>query len=289
MKSEVNQQLHKVTVLAILAAAVLVVIKAGAWQATGSVALLGSLLDSVLDFSVSLMNFFAVRHAMTPADDEHRFGHGKAEALAAAVQGLVISVSAVFLLFESIKAFINPQPISESAIGIVVILVSIAITLGLVLVQRRVAQQTGSLAISADSAHYAADLYMNIGVIAALLLSGYMGLTYADPILGLVVVAILLNSAREVFIQARDQLMDHELDDEARERIRQIVFSVSDVLGMHDLRTRQSGVQVFVQCHIEIDGSMSLNQAHQISQTVESRIKEAFPGAEIIIHQDPHD
>ncbi len=273
--------------LAVFVALCLIVMKGYAWVITGSVALLGSLLDSVLDFSISFINFFAVKHALTPADNEHRFGHGKAEALAALGQGIIIAVSAGFLAWRSIESFIDPQPLAHGSVGIVVICISIALTLLLVFVQRRVAAQTGSLAIAADSAHYEGDLYMNIAVIGAILLADFVALPIADPILGLVVTVILLRSSQSILVKAGKQLMDHEVNEPTRDKIRDIIMAHKDVLAMHDLRTRKSGTQLFIQCHIELDGSMSLNRAHRISDEVEMRLLEAFPGSDILIHQDP--
>ena len=287
MGLEPGKRVQGTALLAIFVASVMIVMKAMAWLLTGSVALLGSFLDSIMDLSLSVMNFFAIRHAQTPADEEHRFGHGKAEALAALAQGAALSLAALFLVSEAARAFFNPSVLQESTIGIIVILISIVLTGALVMVQRRVAKATNSVAIHADSAHYAGDLYMNVGVIAALVLSGPLGFVYADPVLGLVVAAMLAKSAWDIFVAAADQLMDRELDDAAREEIKQIILSHPQVLGLHDLRTRRAGLSSFIQCHIELDGAMTLNNAHQISDAVEASVMAKFPGAEVLIHQDP--
>jgi ferrous-iron efflux pump FieF len=287
MGLEPGKRVQGAALLAIFVASVMIIMKAGAWVLTGSVALLGSFLDSIMDLSLSVMNFFAIRHAQTPADEEHRFGHGKAEALAALVQGAALSLAALFLISEAARAFFNPVALAETNIGIIVIAISIVMTGGLVMVQRRVAKATNSVAIHADSAHYAGDLYMNIGVIAALVLSGPLGFVYADPILGLVVAGMLAKSAWVIFTAAADQLMDRELDDAARDEIKQIILSHPQVLGLHDLRTRRAGLSSFVQCHIELDGDMTLNNAHKISDAVEASVMAKFPGAEVLIHQDP--
>ncbi len=273
--------------LAIVVASVLIVIKAGAWMLTGSVALLGSFLDSVMDLSLSVMNFFAIRHAQTPADEEHRFGHGKAEALAALVQAAMLLSAALFLLYEALQAILAPQPIAASDIGIGVMVVSIILTLALVVVQRRVAKATQSVAISADSAHYTGDIVINLGVILALVLAGNFDLPYADPILGMVVALILINSSRQVFVNAADQLMDREFDDADRDEIKRLILSHPQVRGLHDLRTRRAGLTSFIQCHIELDGAMSLTMAHQISDAVEALVLAKFPQSEVLLHQDP--
>lgn len=284
---EPGKRVQGTALLAIVVASVMIVMKAVGWLLTGSVALLGSFLDSIMDLSLSVMNFFAIRHAQTPADEEHRFGHGKAEALAALVQGAALSLAALFLLVEAGQALLNPAPLSQTTVGIVVIAISIILTGGLVMVQRRVAKATQSVAIHADSAHYAGDVYMNLGVIGALVLSGPLGFAYADPVVGIVVAGILAKSAWEIFTAAADQLMDRELDDAARDEIKQIILSHPQVRGLHDLRTRRAGLSSFIQCHIELDGDMTLNQAHQISDAVEASVMGKFPGAEVLIHQDP--
>ena len=284
---EPGKRVRGTALLAIVVASVLIVIKAGAWMLTGSVALLGSFLDSVMDLSLSVMNFFAIRHAQTPADKEHRFGHGKAEALAALVQAAMLLSAALFLLYEALQAILAPQPIAASNIGIGVMVVSIILTLGLVFVQRSVAKATQSVAISADSAHYTGDIVINLGVILALVLSGHFGLPYADPILGMVVALILINSSRQVFVNAADQLMDREFDDADRAEIKRLILSHPQVLGLHDLRTRRAGLTSFIQCHIELDGAMSLTMAHQISDAVEALVLAKFPQSEVLLHQDP--
>ena len=282
-----SRQIQLASSLAVIVALSLIGLKTYAWLATGSIALLGSLFDSVLDFSISFINFFVVRHALTPADDEHRFGHGKAEALAALAQALVISVSAILLIMQSVDRFFNPQPISHGVIGIVVIVIAIVATLGLVFFQRKVAKNTGSLAISADSAHYEADLYMNLAVILSLVLTIYADFALADPILGGVVALMLLMSAREILAKSSKQLMDHEANDETRGNIEAIIGAHPEVRSFHDLRTRHSGTQLFIQAHIELDGEMSLFRAHEIAEEVEAALLMQYPGADVILHQDP--
>ncbi len=285
VSASAGRQIRLASGFAVFMALLLIAIKSVAWVMTGSVALLGSLLDSVLDFSISAINFFAISHSLTPADHEHRFGHGKAEALAALAQAAIISVSALFLLSQSVTGFFEPRILNHSWIGVGVISASIVLTLLLVFVQRRVAKNTGSLAIGADSAHYEGDLYMNVAVIAALILNDYI--VYADPALGVVVTLILFNSARGIAIKSFKQLMDHEVNDETRAQIRDIIVSHPDVHDVHDLRTRRSGIQLFIQAHIELDGSITLARAHHISDEVELSLEGVFPDADILLHQDP--
>ena len=275
------------TYASVAVAAVLIVIKLIALALTGSVALLSSLIDSILDAVASVANLFAVRHSLTPPDAEHRFGHGKAESLAALGQAALISGSAVFLIWEGVSRLVRPQAVEAGAIGIGVMIVSMALTAGLVLFQRFVVRKTGSVAIAADSLHYRSDFLMNAAVIAALALSYYAEFTFADPLFAIAIALYILYSAYEILRTALDQLMDRELPEDDRQRIREIAMAHDEVRDMHDLRTRASGTQTFIQLHLELDGAMSLYRAHVIADTVEADIYQAFPGAEVIIHQDP--
>lgn len=283
-----NARLMKqATYAAVAVAVMLVAAKALAVYMTGSVAMLGTLLDSLLDGAASLLNLVAIRHALTPADDEHRFGHGKAEALAGMGQSIFICASAGFIAYESITRFFNPAPVGNSLPGIMVTAAAIAVTLALVAFQRHVVSRTGSLAIEADSIHYRGDLLMNLSALAAIFLSGTLGLHWADPLGGILIAGLIAFSAVQIALAAYDQLMDRELTDAERERIAVIVLSHPEVVGIHDLRTRASGTRAFIQCHLELDPAISLMKAHLISDEVEARILEAFPEAEVIIHQDP--
>lgn len=268
-------------------AATLIAIKVVAYWMTGSTALFGSLLDSGLDLGASMVNLFAVRYALTEADEEHRFGHGKAESIGALAQAALIAGSAVFLAIESMAKTGDPAPVQASGIGIAVMLVSIALTLGLVLFQRSVVARSGSVAIGADLLHYAGDLAMNAGVILALVLSSVAGLHIADPLIGLGIALWLLKGAWTIVNAAFAQLMDREMPDEERSRIQQAALSVADVRAVHDLRTRQSGVSTFIQVHVELDGDMSLYRAHVVADAVEAEIEQICPGAEVFVHLDP--
>jgi ferrous-iron efflux pump FieF len=232
------------------------------------------------------LNLLAVRHALEPADSEHRFGHGKAEAIAGLGQAAFISGSGFFLVFESITRMIRPEPLTYGWIGIAVMLVSLAATLALVWFQRRVLAQTQSVAIQADSFHYVTDIASNISVLAALILVG-MGYRFADPLVGLGIALFILWGAYKIFRGAYDELMDREMSDAEREQIKGIAIAVPGVLSIHDLRTRRSGHNAFVQLHLDLPPGMTLQQAHVISDAVEARILNAFPGAEVLIHQDP--
>ena len=277
------------TYASVCVAGILIVAKLIAWLATDSVAILSSLVDSVLDSFASLLNLFAVHQALTPADDEHRFGHGKAESIAGLGQAAFIAGSALFLIFESIRRFVTPQDVSHGTLGIGVMTLSIVLTFGLVRFQMHVVKATGSTAIQADSLHYRADLLVNASIIAALVLSTQFEVRWIDPAVAIAIAVYILYSAWQIARGALDALMDHEFPDPERRRIIEIASAHPEVKGVHDLRTRKSGLQPFVQLHLELDGAMTLHDAHIISDQVEADIMAQFPGAEVIIHQDPED
>ncbi len=279
--------MRRATNLAVAAAALMIVGKLGAWLATDSVSILSSLADSVMDVLASLINLFAVRQALQPPDREHRFGHGKAEPLAGLGQALFISASAIFLIVEAVGRILEPEPIARAPVGIGVMVFATIVTMALVTYQRRVVRLTGSTAIRADALHYASDILMNIGVIAALALAMTVGWGLADPIIALVIAAVIIHAAVRVARSAIQQLMDREFPEQDRERIRQIVLEHPDVLNCHDLRTRRSGIDSFIQVHVEMDSSLTLLRAHEISDDVEARIRKVFPHAEVLIHADP--
>jgi ferrous-iron efflux pump FieF len=275
------------TYAAVAVAAALIGIKLWAWVATHSVAMLASLVDSTLDLVASGLNLLAVRHALTPADKEHRFGHGKAEALAGLGQAAFIGGSAAFLLFQSLERMVRPEPVEQSTMGLAVIGVSLVLTVALVLFQRYVIARTRSLAISADRLHYATDIATNLGVVLALVLAGLWGWQIADPLIGLGIALVIAWGALSILRGAYDELMDRELDDAERERIKQIVKQHGGVVSLHDLRTRRAGHRSFIQLHLELPPQMTLIEAHRIADDVESEIMAAFPDAEVITHQDP--
>jgi ferrous-iron efflux pump FieF len=275
------------TYASVSVAVVLIVAKYAAWLAIDSVSLLSTLIDSLLDAGASLINLFAVRQALQPADREHRFGHGKAEALAGLAQAAFICGSAVFLLIEAVKRFIEPRVLENTETGIAVMIFSIALTVVLVLFQRYVVRQTDSVAIDADSVHYRMDLLVNASVIVSLILATKMGWRWADPLFATAIAGYIVWGAGAIGFRALNLLMDRELPDAERERIRQIVLAHPGVRDMHDLRTRSSGLQQFIQLHLEMDGALTLTRAHEISNQVEAEIERAFPKAEVIIHEDP--
>ena len=228
-----------------------------------------------------------MRVALTPADDAHRFGHGKAEPLSGLAQAAFVAGSAVLIMVEAVSRFHNPTPIQDGSLGITVMVISLAATLLLVTFQKYVVKQTNSLAIGADSLHYTGDLLMNVSVIVSLYLSSNMGVTWADPVFGVGISAFMLINAVRIAMGAVGGLMDQELPDDERKEIIAIARQHPKVKHVHELRTRSSGLQKFIQMHIVLDRGLTLIEAHRISDDVEMAVQSAFPGADIIIHQDP--
>jgi ferrous-iron efflux pump FieF len=269
------------------AALLLIALKFGAFLETGSVSLLSTLFDSALDAAASIVNLIAVRHALVPPDAEHRFGHGKAEPLASLVQVAFILGSSIVLLTEVVDHFVTPQQVTAPEVGIGVMVISLIVTGLLVLFQRHVVRSTGSIAIKSDQTHYASDFLVNGSVIVALVLSAYFDRWWIDPAMGLVIAIYIASSAIKVGKTALDMLMDREMDEADRTRIMEIARAHPQVLNLHDLRTRAAGRDRFIQFHLELDGALSLSDAHRISDAVETEVRAAFPGAEVIIHEDP--
>ena len=275
------------TYAAMISAAVLVVVKASAYFDTKSVAVLSSLADSALDLLASGLTFMAVRLALTPADDGHRFGHGKAEPLSGLGQAAFVAGSAVLIMVEAVSRFHTPTVIEDGTLGITVMVIASLVTLVLVTFQKYVIRKTNSTAIGADSLHYTGDVLMNISVIVSLYLSSNMGITWADPIFGVGISAFMLINAVRIAVGAVGGLMDQELPEDERREIVAIARQHPKVKHVHELRTRASGLQKFIQMHVVLDRGLTLLEAHRISDDVELAVQSAFPGADIIIHQDP--
>lgn len=275
------------TYASVVTAVVLLLAKLIAWFISDSVSMLATLVDSGLDLLASLVNLLAVHHALQPADREHRFGHGKAESLAGLGQAMFIAGSAIVLLLQGFSRLVNPQALDKGLeLGLGVMLISIIATLALVSFQRHVIERTGSTAIKADSLHYKTDLLVNGSVIAALLLT-YFGWIYMDPLFAIGIALFILYSAWQIVREAIDLLMDHELPDSERQKIRDLVINHPQAMGFHDLRTRRSGTTVFVQLHLELDETLSLREAHAIADQLEHQVAALFDEAEVIIHEDP--
>ena len=277
----------RATYASLAVATVLIAAKLVVWISTDSVALLSSLVDSFVDAAASLVNFFAVRQAIVPADREHRFGHGKAEPLAALGQSAFLIGSAILLMFEAVRHLVSPVPVEDARSGIAVMVFAIAVTVGLVAYQRHVVRHTGSIAVGADELHYRSDLILNLGVIATLMLGSILHLPILDPLFGGAVGLWIIYGAVKIARLSLVQLMDREMPDSERARVRAIAESHPEVTAVHDIRTRVAGPTTFIQLHIEMDGGMNLLRAHEISDTVEAQLQAAFPHAEILIHEDP--
>lgn len=291
IESELNAKnsllLKRVTYASVFVACLLIVVKFIAWVGTDSVSILSSLADSFLDGIASIINLIAVRHALSPADQDHRFGHGKAEALSGLAQSTFIIGSVVFLLIEVVPRFLNPQSIENGSLGIGTSIFALVLTAGLVIYQRYVIRKTNSLSVSADSLHYVSDILLNVGVIVALVLSIYLNWILADVIFAILIAFFILFSAANIFRKSYDQLMDKEFPDHERDLIKDTVLKHTDVLDVHDLRTRKSGYTNFIQFHLDLKNDISLYEAHEISDQVEAELLKIFPGADVIIHQDP--
>ena len=278
---------RRVTLLSVGTAAVLVTIKAVAWVASGSVALLASMADSGLDLVASLITFFAVRYAAAPPDAEHRFGHGKAEAFSSLVQAGLVFASAALIGQEALRHLVQPHPLAREGWAIAVMAVSIVLTFGLIAAQSRVLRRTSSVAVSGDRAHYATDLASNVIALLGIGASALLGANHLDAVAALAVTGLLLWGAVSVFREASSQLMDHELPQSQRARIVELVTQDIELSDVHQLRTRSSGPYVHMQMHVDLDPGLSLEAAHAVIVAAEKRLLAEFPSADIIIHADP--
>jgi len=268
-------------------ALLLVVLKSWAAWSTGSVAMLGSLADTSLDLVASLIIYFGVRFAATPADEDHRFGHGKAEALAAMVQVILIAVSAIAIGWRAVTALWQGETTQGLELGIGVSLVAMAATVGLLAYQRFVIRTTGSVAIQSDHVHYQSDLLLNLSVIAALVLDQLLGFKLADPIFGIAIALWLLWGAVRAASQAVDQLMDREWAPAKRDGFLAAAAEYPELAGLHDIRTRTSGAYDFVQFHVWVPADWTVAEAHDRMDRAEQGLQKRFPGTEILIHLDP--
>lgn len=276
------------TIASMTVALVLIGAKAAAWLMTESVSMLSSLVDSGLDFLASLVTFLAVRHALVPADADHRFGHGKAEALAGLTQAGFIAASGGGLLLTVGERVLHPHQVQREVVGLAISALAIVLTLGLVLFQNYVVKRSGSIAISADKAHYATDLVSNVAVGIAIFLSGVLEQPMIDAGMAALVALYLMRGAWHVGRESLDVLMDRELPEPERTRIADIARADADVRDVHDLKTRSAGLTKFIQLHVELDPTLPLVKAHEIGDRVEAELQRAFPDAEIILHVDPY-
>jgi len=270
-------------------ATILIIAKGLAWLITDSVGMLSSLVDSAIDLVSSLITFIAIRQALVPADEDHRFGHGKAEALAGMAQAGFIAASAGGLVLTVADRFLHPRPVQEEFIGLAVSAFAIVLTLALMLFQSHVVRKTNSIAIGADKAHYTTDFVTNIAVGAGILASSRLDQPVIDLVVAAGVAIYLVIGAWGIGRTSIDVLMDRELPERDREHILDIVQRQPGVRSVHDLRTRSAGLKQFIQLHVVLHPTMSLGRAHVISDTIQAAIEEAFPQAEVILHIDPRD
>lgn len=286
------QETAKKTVLRVAMAAmavsgILSAAKGAAWLIGGSEAMLASLVDSLTDFGVAVSSFFAMRYAFQPADEDHRYGHGKAEGIAALAQAAFIAGSCLFVFLQSAQALFYPEKPTQIGLSIIVMVFGIVITMALTRFQSHVIRTTGSLATQANAVQYTADVAVSVGVIASLLAGKYLNWFWIDPIAAMAVAVWLLFSAREVGTKAVNMLLDRELGDDVRQDIMSIIRSTPGVQGLHDFRTRQSGMNIHVSFDIEVDPKLTLEVAHDISRVVEAGIIAKYRNAEVMIHLDP--
>jgi ferrous-iron efflux pump FieF len=271
------------------AALFLIVIKTAAGIITGSISVWASLLDSAMDIFASTVNFFAIRAASIPPDENHAYGHGKAESLAGLFQSLVITISGLYLIWEAARRLFSREAISDEWIGIGSMIISITVSLGVVRYIRPIARQTDSPALASDAAHYASDVFSNLGALLALLLTFITGWRLADPIVSILISSYILWSAAKVARDSIDVLMDHSLPYSTEEQIAQIVkrYEQSGVLGFHDLRTRRSGSQKFIDLHLDIIRHKTLEEAHEVTVKVIRDIQAEIPDSNVNVHMDP--
>lgn len=275
--------------LSILAAAFLITLKFATGYITGSISVWASLLDSTMDIFASSINYFAVRAAARPADEDHTYGHGKAESLAGLFQSIVIAASGIFLIRESIRRIIYPNQTSSEWLGVLTMLIAMTISIALVRRLKRVAHETESPALHADATHYVTDIFTNLGALLALVIVGLTPWQIADPVISIAIAFYILWSAVSVGRESIDVLMDRRLPPDVDELIAVVVSNHKDegVLGFHDLRTRRSGSQKFIDLHLEVKRDMSLQEAHDVTVRVLRAIEAEIPRARVQIHTDP--
>lgn len=286
MQQQYEKLVKRAAIFAVIVACTLILAKAFAWWKTGSIAILAAMTDSLVDLFASLTNMLVLRFALQPADDDHTFGHGKAESLAALAQSAFITGSAAFLLLQGVQRLTDPQPVQSSELGVAVSLFSIVLTAILVMYQRKVVKRTQSPAIQADSLHYQTDLLMNTAILIAMILNIY-GLVYADALFAIGIAIYILFNAGKMLWEALAALLDKTLPQEEVDQIWAIALQHPSIIGIHDVKTRRAGAVRFIQLHLELDDHLPLVVAHDITDSLEKKLLEAFPYSEIIIHQEP--
>jgi len=275
--------------LSIYAAAFLIALKTGTGWLTGSISVWASLLDSVMDIFASSLNYLAVRIASRPADQDHLYGHGKVESLAGLFQAVMIGLSGAFLIREAIHRIRVPHPTQSELIGIASMVIAVVVSVALVIRLRRVAHATDSPALSADAVHYATDIYINLGVLAALVVTVFTGWRLVDPLVSIAIAIYILWSAVHVAYESINVLMDRKLPEDVDELVAVVVrrYEAQGVLGFHDLRTRRSGSHRFVDLHLEVQRDKKFEEAHDLTVQVIRAIEAELPRTRVQIHTDP--
>ncbi|MGD9639163.1 MAG: cation diffusion facilitator family transporter [Alphaproteobacteria bacterium] len=283
------ERLRKLGAVASISVAVtLAVTKIAATVLTDSLAVMSSMVDSLADIVASSITFFSVKMALKPPSKKHRYGLGKVEALSALAQSAFIGVSGFFIAFDVFRNAFNPAPVVSGKLGIYVMVFSIIMTIILVFFQRYIAKKTSSLALEADAANYKGDIATNFSIIFALVMVEYFNLKWFDPLVAMIVASYLIRNAYNIARKAIKMLLDHELPEDIRLQLNDIIKNNAFVFGLHDLRTRDTGTEEIFEFHLELDGSLTLDKAHELTHKVEDQIKEAFPKSQVIIHQEPH-
>jgi cation diffusion facilitator family transporter len=274
--------------VSLVVALILVVVKLAAWIVTGSVALLSSAMDALVDTAASVATFFGVRYAERPPDDDHRFGHGKGEAVAGFTQATLLAGAALALAAQSAERLFFPEPVQFIGLGLGVMFASLIAAAGLVIMQTIVVRRTGSTAIAADRAHYVTDIAVNLAALVALGVTRSTGWERADPIFALAISAYMLWNSRGIALEALTQLLDRELSGQERRRIGETVLACPEVRGVHDLRTRYAGDRIFVEFHLEVDGTLTIDEGHTVGDAAEASVRRLFPSiVEVTAHLEP--
>nr|WP_193329811.1 cation diffusion facilitator family transporter [[Mannheimia] succiniciproducens] len=286
MSKQYSTLVKRASLLAVFTAVTLIVVKAFAWWQTGSVSMLASITDSTLDLLASFMSLLILRFALMPADHNHSFGHGKAESLASLAQGAFIIGSALLLLLHAFQRLGEPKVIQQTGLGITVTMFSILLTFILVAYQNKVIKLTDSPAIKADQLHYQTDLLMNAAIMLSLLL-GSLDFIWADAVFAILIAVYILVNGGKMCFDAVQLLLDLALPEQEIEQIERLIREDPNIIGFHDLRTRRAGEVRFIQMHLELSDDLSFVQAHAITDSLETRLKQAFPRVEIVIHHEP--
>ncbi len=286
-KSNKELLIKATSIASLFVSSTLIIIKYFGWTETDSISILGSLADSLIDFLASIFVFIAISFSSLPADKEHRFGYGKSEGLVVFIQSLLIGVSGLYVLSEALQRFFYPSEINQPSVAVWIIVISIVLSMALIFFQKHVVKISQSKAIESDQYHYLTDLYINISVLLSILISGWTSYLFVDSLIGLFIAVFVIYSAINLLKKSFKILLDQELPNFERNQIKAIALTHPEVMGFHDLRTRDAGRNYVIQFHLELDPQMTLLHAHDVTEEVMEQVLDAFPDAEIIVHSDP--